>query len=240
MKFILPIFVLLISCTSIAQSLSDCQQCSQQKISTQDLKNKSADELRLLVNEIYARHGYLFKESRYQDHFESLNWYKAGIDNSAIQLNPIEKQNIAYLQQQISFLTADRSNLLQSLKKFKTAFLSANTYDLQQQFHFKYSGNEDQKNLTLVLKQLDLNDINWYKNKGIYEVVIDNGFVKITYAITIENQFVHLIYNYMEHSSIMEDFDVYTNYRSETEHYLEWKFEWYNNQLKYLRLNAAG
>lgn len=44
----------------------------------------------------------------------------------------------------------------------------------------------------------------------------------------------------MEHSSIMEEFDVYTNYRSETEHYLEWKFEWYNNQLKYLRLNAAG
>lgn len=145
MKFVLPIVVLLISCTSIAQSLSDCQQCFQQKISTQDLKNKSADELRLLVNEIYARHGYLFKESRYQDHFESLNWYKAGTDNSAIQLNPIEKQNIAYLQQQISFLTADRSNLLQSLKKFKTAFLSANTYDLQQQFHFKYSGNEDQK-----------------------------------------------------------------------------------------------
>lgn len=240
MKSILLLMVLLFSGTSIAQSLSDCQLCSHQKIGTQDLKNKSADELRLWVNEIYARHGYRFKESRYQDHFESQNWYKPGTDNNSIQLNPVEKQNIAYLQQQISFLTADRSNLLQALKKFKTAFLSANTYDLQQQFHFTYSGNEDQKNLVLVLKQLDLNDINWYKNKGLYEVVIDNGFVKITYAITIENQSVHLIYNYMEHSSIMEEFDVYTNYRSETEYYLEWKFEWYNNQLKYLRLNAAG
>ncbi|MBW3520101.1 YARHG domain-containing protein [Flavobacterium sp. NKUCC04_CG] len=240
MKFIFILALFLLSLATSAQQLSDCVSCSREKISNAQIKTKSADELRLLVNEIYARHGYRFKESRYQDYFESFNWYSSISDNQNIQLNALEKQNIAVLQQQITFLTSQRFLLTSLLKSFQTAYLSINSYDLQTQFQFKYTATHEQKNLFAVLEKLDLNDINWYKNKGLYEVTVDNGYVKINYGVRINGQKIHFIYNYREHSQIMEDFDIFTSYRSEGEHYIEWEFEYYNNELKFIRMNVAG
>ena len=42
-----------------------------------DLKNLSLDELAYARNEIYARYGYVFKEEKFKNYFESKNWYKA-------------------------------------------------------------------------------------------------------------------------------------------------------------------
>ncbi len=240
MKFIFILAFSLLSFATKAQQLIDCASCSREKISNAQIKNKSADELRLFVNEIYARHGYRFKETRYQDYFESFSWYTPISDNQNIQLNALEKQNIALLQQQITSVTSQRFHLISSLKNFKTAYLSANSYDLQTQFHFKYTATDEQKNLIAVLEKLDFNDINWYKNKGVYEVTVDNGYVKINYAVRINGQKIHFIYNYMEHSQIMEAYDIFTTYRSETEHYIEWAFEYYNTELKFIRMNVAG
>lgn len=44
-----------------------------------DLRNLSAEELRLARNEIYARHGRLFKDSGLQDYFNSRDWYEGTI-----------------------------------------------------------------------------------------------------------------------------------------------------------------
>ncbi|MCR5673809.1 MAG: YARHG domain-containing protein [Lachnospiraceae bacterium] len=40
-----------------------------------DLKNMSDEQLRLAINEIYARHGRKFKSSDLQDYFNSRSWY---------------------------------------------------------------------------------------------------------------------------------------------------------------------
>ena len=44
-------------------------------ISEADLNGRSQDEVRLIMNEMYARHGYIFSSRSYQDYFSSKSWY---------------------------------------------------------------------------------------------------------------------------------------------------------------------
>ena len=55
-------------------------------------------ELRLLRNEILARHGYRFQSADLQDYFSEQEWYHAGTDNAAIRLNIIEETNIQLIK----------------------------------------------------------------------------------------------------------------------------------------------
>lgn len=66
-------------------------------ITEKDLMNKSKDEVALIRNEIYARHGYIFKTEPYKSYFESKNWYIPTIQSEAFDyssFNAIEKANI--------------------------------------------------------------------------------------------------------------------------------------------------
>ena len=44
-------------------------------ITEADLAGRSRDEVRLMINEIYARHGYIFSTQSYQNYFASKSWY---------------------------------------------------------------------------------------------------------------------------------------------------------------------
>ena len=61
-----------------------------------DLLHLSTHDLRLMRNEIYARHGYVFEDQYLQDYFSSQPWYRPRGDNSAVDaaLNPVERRNI--------------------------------------------------------------------------------------------------------------------------------------------------
>lgn len=67
-----------------------------------DMAGKSAAQLRLGRNEIYARHGRKFNDSSLQSYFESCSWYKvnAGYNysNDSANLNEIEKKNILFIK----------------------------------------------------------------------------------------------------------------------------------------------
>ena len=67
-----------------------------------DLSGKTASELRLARNEIYARHGRKFNDSTLQSYFDSCSWYKAkngyNYSNDGINLNSIEKANINFIK----------------------------------------------------------------------------------------------------------------------------------------------
>ena len=54
------------------------------------LHEKSADELRLLRNEIFARYGYAFSSPELQQHFEQTDWYEPDPDFSADRLSEEE------------------------------------------------------------------------------------------------------------------------------------------------------
>lgn len=57
------------------------------------------EELRIMRNEIYARHGYVFSDEKLQDFFQSLPWYQPITDNSKVQLSPLEVFNIQIIKQ---------------------------------------------------------------------------------------------------------------------------------------------
>ena len=70
-------------------------------LTTSDLSGLSSLELKIARNEIYARHGRLFKDSSIQNYFNSCSWYNGYIspdsfDNSI--LNSVEAYNIKLIK----------------------------------------------------------------------------------------------------------------------------------------------
>ena len=70
-------------------------------LTEKDLAGKSAAELRLGRNEIYARHGRAFKDNDIRKYFEGCSWYKVkssyNYSNEASNLNSIEKANVDFI-----------------------------------------------------------------------------------------------------------------------------------------------
>lgn len=56
------------------------------------------DVLRLMRNEVYARHGYRFSDARLQAHFGACKWYKPVDDNQMVTLNGVENLNEALIK----------------------------------------------------------------------------------------------------------------------------------------------
>ena len=74
-----------------------------ERLSTDELKDETlgdmfAEDLRVLRNELYARHGRIFKDAELQKYFESQPWYKANPDFKDEQLNAIEASNLAKIR----------------------------------------------------------------------------------------------------------------------------------------------
>lgn len=63
-----------------------------------NLEGKSAEELRIMRNEIFARHGYKFKSKDLQKHFSKFDWYEAKYDDVTDKLSETEQKNIALIK----------------------------------------------------------------------------------------------------------------------------------------------
>jgi hypothetical protein len=63
-----------------------------------DLIGLSKKELKILRNEIYARHGYIFKSKDLQDYFSNKSWYSPMYKNVAEKLSTIEIKNINFIK----------------------------------------------------------------------------------------------------------------------------------------------
>ena len=69
-------------------------------LTTEYLDTLSDDQINLIRNEIYARHGYIFKKEVYKNYFESQSWYHgydSDMDNVQKSFNEIERKNIDIL-----------------------------------------------------------------------------------------------------------------------------------------------
>ena len=73
-------------------------KASQQLLTEDDLVGLSKRELRLMRNEIFARHGYIFKSEDLQDYFKKKSWYIPQYDDVSDKLSSIEKQNIEFIK----------------------------------------------------------------------------------------------------------------------------------------------
>lgn len=63
-----------------------------------DLVGLRANQLRLLRNAIFARHGRTFATPQLQAYFNRRPWYRPHADYSDDQLSPVDKRNIKIVQ----------------------------------------------------------------------------------------------------------------------------------------------
>lgn len=70
----------------------------ERKVTAEDLSGKTAGDLRLMRNSIFARHGYIFKSDDLTEYFSNFPWYKPTTPNVNNLLSPLEKENIAYIK----------------------------------------------------------------------------------------------------------------------------------------------
>lgn len=78
----------------------DYPQASTRHLTAADVQGKSKRELRLMRNEIYARHGYCFSSSLKQ-HFEKQAWYRCTTNDGAIlyqRFSQIERDNVKFIK----------------------------------------------------------------------------------------------------------------------------------------------
>ncbi|MGN0240460.1 MAG: YARHG domain-containing protein [Candidatus Weimeria sp.] len=73
-------------------------ESSEKSISKSDIEALSDEDLRIAINEIYARHGYIFGSSEeMRDYFDTKDWYEPDenmSDMTKVKLSKIEKKNI--------------------------------------------------------------------------------------------------------------------------------------------------
>ena len=72
---------------------------SERKLTSIDLEGLSSDELRIMRNSIYARHGRLFKSADLRQYFNSQSWYNGYRDEvPESEMNANEKYNIQFIK----------------------------------------------------------------------------------------------------------------------------------------------
>ena len=77
-------------------------------LNTTYLSRFSKDELRLMRNEILARHGWKFQSKDLQEYFGKQSWYSPVADNKTIKLNIIEQTNVQMLKSEEIVLDSER------------------------------------------------------------------------------------------------------------------------------------
>ncbi|MEO8666198.1 MAG: YARHG domain-containing protein [Ignavibacteria bacterium] len=85
-------------------TIGDYPEVSLTKLTTADLENKTDWELRLMRNEVYARHGYIFKLPELRDYFLIQSWYVPQSEDVNDLLTPLEKENIEQIKRYESYV----------------------------------------------------------------------------------------------------------------------------------------
>ncbi len=67
---------------------------SERELIEEELRKYSKTDLKIMRNEIFAAHGYIFKTSAMKEYFSSKKWYIPRFDNVDKKLTEIEKKNI--------------------------------------------------------------------------------------------------------------------------------------------------
>lgn len=83
---------------STAGKYSIYPQASERLLNREDVENLSGWELKIMRNEIFARHGYIFKTEEMRNYFKYESWYVPVHDNVDNMLTDVEKKNIELIK----------------------------------------------------------------------------------------------------------------------------------------------
>ena len=78
--------------------LGSYPQSSTRALKEADVENMRPAELRIMRNEIYARHGYSFKLADMREHFDALEWYMPASVDIQSKLTATEEKNAALIK----------------------------------------------------------------------------------------------------------------------------------------------
>lgn len=70
----------------------------EKQINYMDLVNLTADELGILRNAIFAKHGYIFKTAKYSDYFSSFDWYEPVLEDVNSRLTKQDQLGITLIK----------------------------------------------------------------------------------------------------------------------------------------------
>ena len=76
---------------------------SEEIISESDIDALSDEELRYAINELYARHGYIFKDNELLSYYSQFDWYEEKVkpgDFSTSLFNDVERKNVETMQKE--------------------------------------------------------------------------------------------------------------------------------------------
>ncbi len=73
-------------------------QASERLLTASELRNLSNEDLKIMRNEIFARHGYIFKTNDMRTYFQNQDWYTPQYSNVNSMLTNIEQQNIELIK----------------------------------------------------------------------------------------------------------------------------------------------
>lgn len=73
-------------------------EASQRILKAKDLEGLNSFDLKVMRNEIYARHGYIFKTQEMKDYFNEQDWYYGRYKNVDKMLTDIERTNIEFIK----------------------------------------------------------------------------------------------------------------------------------------------
>lgn len=242
--------IILFSQSSFSQ-INDCAECDTKTYSYEDINHLSLLELKILRNEIFARHQYVFKDSRLSDYFlENYDWYKPDYESeNNIELNTIEKQNVNLLLKYENKKEDLKTTIIKELKKIKRAQATNDTIIINRLVNKvvnknqKEYSNDIKSELKDILSVINIDQINWYNEKGLFKVTTDDGhFIKET-TIKIHGDSIILSYAYMGYSELLSDetaFKFGSTFYSENEYASWYTFKIIDNELVLIEHLAAG
>lgn len=245
MKNILIVAALFIGVNNVFSQLNDCSLCSTQKYSKTDIKKKELYELKILRNEIFARHQYVFENERLNEYFSQLDWYKPNSDsNQKLSLNAIEKHNIDLFKNGENELLEWRNALKQEFINFKEA-LNKNDLDKIKVYLNNVVESEYMMGTIADFKKsfnlIDLNNMHWYTKSALHKISIDNGHAIQIISLHFSKNEIILTTANQEHSEIMiEPFEYPSTYESESEYAVFSFFNFDGEKLRLEKIEIAG
>ena len=73
---------------------------SERYLTGADIAGFSADQIQTAINEIYARHGYIFRTPEILDYFRQYDWYLPSVADASLvysSCSAVERTNIEFL-----------------------------------------------------------------------------------------------------------------------------------------------
>lgn len=85
--------------TSAASLPGIYPHASLRSLTYDDISNLSQYQLRIMRNEIYARHSYIFQNNELHNYFSAQSWYTPRYNYVTDMLSDLEKSNIEFIKQ---------------------------------------------------------------------------------------------------------------------------------------------